>query len=58
MPSNRPGNLTRCCNEPEQEGVYLQLTLDYHGMFATQPDYWGGNNYWPQNPYNAALGGP
>lgn len=42
----------------EQRGIYLQLALDYHGMFATQPDYWGGNNYWPQNPYNLANGGP
>ena len=42
----------------EQKGIYLQLALDYHGMFATQPDYWGGNNYWPQNPYNGTNGGP
>lgn len=42
----------------EQKGIYLQLALDYHGMFATQPDYWGGNNYWPQNPYNITNGGP
>lgn len=42
----------------EQKGIYLQLALDYHGMFVSQPDYWGGNNYWPQNPYNAVNGGP
>jgi Domain of unknown function (DUF5060) len=42
----------------EQKGIYLQLALDYHGMFATQPDYWGGNNFWPQNPYNTTNGGP
>jgi len=43
----------------EQRGIYLLLCLDYHGMFVTQPDpTWGGNNYWPQNPYNAANGGP
>lgn len=42
----------------EQKGIYLQLALDYHGMFVTQPDYWGGNNYWPQNPYNITNGGP
>lgn len=41
-----------------QKGIYLDLCLDYHGMFETQPDYWGGNNFWPQNPYNAANGGP
>lgn len=42
----------------EAKGIYLLLCLDYHGMFETQPDYWGGNNYWPQNPYNTANGGP
>ena len=42
----------------EQNGIYLQFALDYHGMFVTQPDYWGGNNYWPQNPYNTTNGGP
>jgi hypothetical protein len=42
----------------EQHGIYIVLTLDYHGMFATQPDYWGGNNVWPQNPYNVTNGGP
>lgn len=42
----------------ERKGIYLLLCLDYHGMFATQPDYWGGNNYWPKNPYNTSQGGP
>ena len=42
----------------EQRGIYLLLCLDYHGMFATEPDYWGGNNIWPQNPYNITNGGP
>ncbi len=42
----------------EQRGIYIQLTLTWHGMFETQPDYWGGGNYWPQNPYNSANGGP
>ena len=42
----------------ERKGIYLLLCLDYHGMFATQPDYWGGNNYWPKNPYNTTQGGP
>ena len=44
--------------QAEQHGIYLLLCLDYHGMFATQPDpYWGGGNYWPQNPYNVTNGG-
>lgn len=45
--------------QAEQRGIYLLLSLDYHGMFVTQPDpFWGGNNYWPQNPYNLTNGGP
>ncbi|HEY5914480.1 MAG TPA: DUF5060 domain-containing protein [Verrucomicrobiae bacterium] len=42
----------------EQRGIYVLLCLDYHGMFKTQPDYWGGNNFWPLNPYNTTNGGP
>lgn len=42
----------------ERRGIYIVLTLDYHGMFATLPDYWGGNNFWPRNPYNVTNGGP
>ncbi|MGD0597049.1 MAG: DUF5060 domain-containing protein [Sedimentisphaerales bacterium] len=42
----------------EQNGLYLMLTLDYAGIFETKPDLWGSNNYWPENPYNAANGGP
>lgn len=43
----------------EQRGIYLLLCLDYHGMLVSQPDPgWGGNNYWPQNPYNVTNGGP
>ena len=42
----------------EQKGIFILLCLDYHGMFEVTPDYWGGNNYWPRNPYNAANGGP
>jgi len=42
----------------EQRGIYLMLCFEYHGMFETEPDYWGGNNNWPNNPYNAAVGGP
>ena len=42
----------------ESQGIGLMLCLDYHGMFETEPDYWGGNNYWPKNPYSAGQGGP
>lgn len=42
----------------ESQGLYLLLCFDYHGMFETEPDIWGGNNLWPAHPYNAAHGGP
>jgi hypothetical protein len=42
----------------EQRGIYLLLCLDYHGMFEVTPDYWGGNNFWTNNPYAAVNGGP
>jgi len=42
----------------EQRGISLLLCLDYHGMFQTVPDYWGGNDVWKTNPYNVTNGGP
>ncbi len=42
----------------EQRGIFILLCLDYHGMFQTEPDYWGGNDNWKINPYNSSLGGP
>jgi hypothetical protein len=64
-----PGTLTNYALAPawkldyvlqqaELKGIYLQLTLVYYGMFATLPDYWGGNNFWPSNPYCITNGGP
>ncbi len=42
----------------EQRGIYLLLCLDYHGMYVSTTDpQWGGNNYWPQNPYCVTNGG-
>lgn len=41
-----------------QDHIYVMLCLDYHGMFGVKPDMWGGNNFWPQNPYNVTQGGP
>jgi len=42
----------------EQRGIYLLLCLDFHGMFQVTPDFFGGNNFWPTNPYNVTNGGP
>jgi len=41
----------------EQKGLYLQLCLDFHGMFwiTNASNY---NNDWQYNPYNSANGGP
>lgn len=41
-----------------QRGIYLMLCLDYHGIFQVEKDMWGGNDWWPRHPYNAAQGGP
>lgn len=50
--------LDRVLSEAEKRGVYVMLCFDYHGMFETKPDYWGGNDHWVRNPYNATNGGP
>lgn len=42
----------------QKKGIVVMLCLDYHGIFQVEPDMWGGNNDWPQHPYNAAQGGP
>jgi hypothetical protein len=39
-------------------GLYVMLVLGFHGELWINADTWGGNNYWPQNPYNSANGGP
>src|SRR5207245_10876806 len=55
---DRSWQLDTLLNRAEQLHIYLLLCLDYHGMFETQVDVFGGNNYWPRNPYNVANGGP
>jgi hypothetical protein len=42
----------------EQQGLYFLLCLNIHLMLQPVPDYWGNDNYWQSNPYNAANGGP
>ena len=44
--------------EAEQQGLYFELCLNIHVMLQPVPDYWGNDNYWQSNPYNAANGGP
>ena len=55
---DRAWQLDYVVNLAETQGINIMLCLDYHGMYETEPDYWGGNNYWPKNPYNVAQGGP
>lgn len=50
--------LDRVLAEAQRRGIYVMLCLDYHGIFEVKPDFWGGNNFWPINPYNATNGGP
>lgn len=42
----------------EERGIYMMLTLDYHGIFKSEVDQWASNAEWRTNPYNAANGGP
>jgi hypothetical protein len=50
--------LDRVMRMAETNGIFIMLCLEYHGMFQTAPDQFGGNNAWLQNPYNSANGGP
>ncbi|MBI3890544.1 MAG: cellulase family glycosylhydrolase [Candidatus Wallbacteria bacterium] len=43
--------LDRVFEMAAQRGLYVQLTIEYHGMLRSKND-------WPNNPYNAANGGP
>jgi hypothetical protein len=43
----------------DQNGMYLLLCFDHHGMFQTNNRNWGGsNNFWKTNAYNQINGGP
>lgn len=40
-------------------GLYLLLSLDFHGMFQVDNPHWGGSgNWWPRSPYHRDNGGP
>lgn len=55
---NRAWQLDRVFRIAETNSIWLMLCLEYHGMFQTVPDQFGGNNNWPNNPYNTVHGGP
>ena len=56
---DRAWQLDRVLQLAESKGIHLMLCLEYHGMFATQPDAtFGGNDNWKLNPYNLANSGP
>ncbi|MGQ9591461.1 MAG: hypothetical protein ACUVYA_14350 [Planctomycetota bacterium] len=55
---DRAWTLDRVLGEAERRGIRVMLCLDYHGILETKPDFWGGNDFWPRHPYNAANGGP
>lgn len=44
--------------ECRKNGIRVGMCLDYHGVLNTVKDYWGANDNWRLNPYNATLGGP
>jgi hypothetical protein len=50
--------LDRVMGLAADQGIFIMLCLDYHGIFNVKPDMWGGNNWWPKHAYNQANGGP
>ncbi|MCX7799439.1 MAG: hypothetical protein N2109_03750 [Fimbriimonadales bacterium] len=50
--------LERVLEQCRQLGIHAMLCIDYHGVLNIEKDYWGSNDFWTQNPYNASLGGP
>ena len=42
----------------KEQGIYIMLTIDYHGVFKAFIDRWASNAEWRTNPYNSANGGP
>jgi hypothetical protein len=46
-------------SQAEQDGIYLMLCFDHHGMYQVDNPGWSGsNNFWKTNPYNELNGGP
>jgi hypothetical protein len=50
--------LDEIMHDAGKKGVYIMLTLDYHGIFKPKLDRWGSNDEWRRNPYNVDNGGP
>jgi hypothetical protein len=44
--------------EAQRRGVQVMLCLDYHGIFQTKQDMWGGNDWWERHAYHRNAGGP
>ena len=45
--------------QAEQDGIYVMLCGDHHGMYQVDNPGWGGsNNFWKTNSYNELNGGP
>ncbi len=44
--------------EARRLNIHVMLCLDYHGIFQTQPDMWGGNDWWMRHAYQKSTGGP
>jgi hypothetical protein len=44
--------------QAQSKGIYMMLTLGYHGQFNPIMDSWGVNDEWQRNPYNVKNGGP
>ena len=51
--------LDRVFDLADENGIYVLLSLDHHGMYQVVNKGWGGkNNFWPTNPYSSLQGGP
>jgi hypothetical protein len=53
--SEKLDSLIQLC---DSKGMYILLTLGYHGIFNPKMDSWGANDEWQRNPYNKKNGGP
>lgn len=43
--------------QAQEEGIHIMWCLDYHGAIKEKKDYWGGNAFWRDHPYNQKNGG-